>query len=140
MQFWDTSALFPLMVADAHSQRSRVLISDDNEIVASFITAVEINSSIWRRRHANLLDSEGHRLADAQFAALTNHWITLGQIREVVDASLSVVSRHSLRSGDAIQLGAAVVARHFLGPRLRFVTFDKRLGEAARAEGFSVVA
>jgi predicted nucleic acid-binding protein len=140
MQFWDTSALVPLMFADAHTPRARVILSDDNEIVASFITPVEISSSIWRKRHANLLDAEAHRRADAQFAALTLDWITLGHVREVVDASLSVVSRHSLRTGDAIQLGAAVVARRFLGSRLRFVTFDSRLGDAARAEGFVVVA
>jgi len=140
MKFWDTSALFPLLVFDVHSHRSRVILNEDREIVASFITPVEINSSIWRRRHANLLDSERHRTADAHFAALTSNWITVGHVREVVDASLSVVSRHSLRSGDAIQLGAAVVARRFLGADLRFVTFDKQLAAVATAEGFHVVA
>ncbi|MCU1230578.1 MAG: hypothetical protein JWO97_3462, partial [Acidobacteria bacterium] len=121
--------------------RAQRILSLDNSIVSSFITTVEISSAIWRRRHAKLLTPEADRAADVQFARLSNRWVTLGEIGDVTEVALSVVSRHALRAGDAIQLAAAVVASATLNNvDLEFVTFDHRLGTAARAEGFSVLA
>ena len=141
MRFWDSSALFPLIIDDFHTARARVILSTDDSIVSSFITPVEISSAIWRRRHARLLSSEADRAADAQFASLSNRWVTLGEISDITATALSVVSRHALRAGDAIQLAAALVARAKLRTvRLEFVTFDIRLASAAREEGLRVLA
>jgi predicted nucleic acid-binding protein len=141
MKFWDSSALFSLMVEDGHSPRALAILQRDSAIVSSFITPVEVNCSIWRRRHANTLDSEAHRAADALFAELSLEWIIIGNVDDVIETALSVASRHALRSGDAIQLAAAIVASmHLDNARLDFVTFDNRLATAARAEGFAVLA
>ncbi|MEA2572363.1 MAG: uncharacterized protein QOI24_4364 [Acidobacteriota bacterium] len=140
MKFWDSSALFPLIIEDVHTLRAQRILSQDDSIVSSFITPVEISSSIWRRRHAKLLSQEADYAADLRFAALSNRWVTLGEIVDVTDVALSVVSRHALRAGDAIQLAAALVASAELSNRpLDFVTFDNRLATAARAEGFAVL-
>jgi predicted nucleic acid-binding protein len=46
---------------------------------------------------------------------------------------------HPLRAADALQLGSAIVAADGDPSSLEFVTFDRRLAEAALREGFPVL-
>jgi len=51
-----------------------------------------------------------------------------------------VLDRHELRSAEALQLGAAVVAREmFQGMEIIFVSADPRLLDAARSERFETL-
>ena len=52
MRFWDTSALIPLTVEEAQSDRMRLLLEEDRSIAIAAITPLEIASVLWRRRHA----------------------------------------------------------------------------------------
>jgi predicted nucleic acid-binding protein len=47
---------------------------------------------------------------------------------------------HNLRAADALQLAGALVAAEDQPVSLGLVSFDDRLVEAARREGFSIVA
>jgi hypothetical protein len=47
---------------------------------------------------------------------------------------------HPLPAADSVQLAAAVVAAEMRPTALEFVTADRRLADAARKEGFTVVA
>lgn len=65
-------------------------------------------------------------------------WTELAASQDAIDSAIGVMSRHPLRAGDALQLGTALLAAP--SPRmLRFVTLDKDLNAAARAEGFPVL-
>jgi hypothetical protein len=56
-----------------------------------------------------------------------------------LEVAKSMVDRHYLRTLDAVQLGSAVMARHFLkNSDIRFVTSDQALLQAARAERFEI--
>jgi predicted nucleic acid-binding protein len=58
----------------------------------------------------------------------------------VLEAARQVIDHHELRSTEAIQLGAAVVAREmFQGMSVVFVSSDERLLDAARAERFETL-
>ena len=46
---------------------------------------------------------------------------------------------HPLRTADALQLGAALVAADGDPQSLELVTLDRRLADAARREGFPVL-
>ena len=50
-----------------------------------------------------------------------------------------IIMEHPLRTADALQLGAAQVAADGDPQSLELVTLDRRLGEAARREGFPVL-
>jgi hypothetical protein len=50
-----------------------------------------------------------------------------------------LVMEHPLRTADALQLGAALVAADGDPQSLELVTLDRRLAEAARREGFPVL-
>jgi predicted nucleic acid-binding protein len=51
-----------------------------------------------------------------------------------------LLQKYPLRAADAHQLGAAAVAAEGRPESLEFVTFDRRLADAARGEGFCLLA
>src|SRR5436190_3449361 len=104
MKFWDSSALISLLIVDTHSARADAIVRADGVIVSSFITPIEISSGLWRRRHAQQVSASEHTAADERFAALSRRWSTIHEVDRVVDESLSLLTRHPLRAGDAIQL------------------------------------
>jgi predicted nucleic acid-binding protein len=138
MRFWDTSALLPLMLEEAESGRMRQLLAEDGAIAIATITPLEIASTLWRRRNAGLLRVDEHHHAEAMFAELSGRWNEVAQTSLVLKTALRVVTRHPLRTLDAIQLGAAIVLSD-VPACMTLVTLDKNLATAARAEGFPVL-
>lgn len=136
MRFWDSSALFPLLVEEPRSALVRQLLDDDPEIVAWWGTPVECGSAVARlRRERRIDDVDEDRLHDL-LARLRAAWIEILPGEEVRLQAMRLLRVHLLRSLDALQLAAAVV---WAGSPARggLVTFDERLRAAARAEGFN---
>jgi predicted nucleic acid-binding protein len=138
MRFWDTSALIPLMLEEAESDRMRLLLAEDRAIAIASITPLEISSVLWRRRHAGQLHIDEHHEADAMFAELSARWSEVMPTTLILRKALDVVTRHPLRTLDAIQLGAAIVLSDEPAC-MTMVTLDRNLANAARAEGFEVL-
>jgi hypothetical protein len=136
VRFWDSSALFPLLVEEPRSALVRQLLDDDLEIVAWWGTPVECGSAVARlRRERRIDDVDEDRLHDL-LARLRAAWIEILPGEEVRLQAMRLLRVHLLRSLDALQLAAAVV---WAGSPARggLVTFDERLRAAARAEGFN---
>jgi predicted nucleic acid-binding protein len=91
------------------------------------LTAVNAASLVAAFEH-DLIEADGP--TDAVFTVLR-----LGS--EVLDEAVSILDRHPLRAADAIQLATAMVARRVLPALTTFLSFDRRLAEAAAAEGFA---
>jgi uncharacterized protein len=139
MRFWDSSALIPLLVREKSSETMRAILVTDRHIAASVITPIEIESALWRRRHHDDLDAEEHSAAEETFAELTRSWSEIGDILIVRGIALDLLSRHMLRAADAIQLATAVIAAGSNRVPIVFITLDRDLAIAARAEGFAVL-
>jgi predicted nucleic acid-binding protein len=139
MRFWDSSALIPLLVHEQSSDAMRAILSSDRRITASVITPIEIESALWRRRHHDEMDAEQHMSAEEMFAELTASWSEIADIISAQRIALDLLSRHTLRAADAIQLATAIVASNATVASLPFVTLDRDLRAAARAEGFTVL-
>lgn len=138
MRFWDTSAIVPLLITEEQSLRMRGRLAEDPIIATPEIAAVEITSALWRRRHRGELNAAAHHDAEVNFAELSQRWREVLQSTSVTEAALRLLTRHPLKSLDALQLASAIVFTP--QPRyLPFVTLDKRLAIAARAEGFPVL-
>jgi len=137
LRFWDSSALIPVILDELSSDTVRALMKDDPHIVASHLTPVELTSSLWRRRHHGKLPAAVHLQADASFAEITRRWSAIAA-PEAVERAINLLSRHSLRAADSVQLGSALIASERFGS-LPFVTLDLDLAGAARAEGFTVL-
>jgi predicted nucleic acid-binding protein len=137
LRFCDSSALVPLIIDEQTSVALRRLLMRDRHIIASWLTAVEITSALWRRRHHNELDATAHQDADASFAQISRRWTAM-PAAEMTDRAIDLLSRHALRAAGSVQLASAMLAVDRFG-LLPFVTLDQDLAAAARAEGFTVL-
>jgi predicted nucleic acid-binding protein len=116
-----------------------MLLAADVKIVASFITTLEIGSALWRRDHNDELSADEHAAADDAFEKLNESWSEIGDMLGAREIALELITRHVLRSADAIQLASALIACAYDPASLPFVTLDVNLASAARAEGFTVL-
>ncbi len=102
-------------------------------------TLVEMFSLLDRRRKMGNLTSTMVTAVQSSFL----HHVTNRYLVEPVDTDVFVqarllVTRHGLRTLDAVQLSAAINAAKTLGETLTFISADVNLLAAAQAEGFVI--
>jgi uncharacterized protein len=137
VRFWDTSALVPLITKEEQTPSMQQVIESDRNIAVSFITPVELTSTIWRR--GRRYDQTLFRRSLFKIAELESNWTLLDEFEPTLKLARQLITKYVLRTGDAIQLAAALllVANH--PEDLPFVSLDHDLSRAAREEGFPVV-
>jgi len=86
-----------------------------------------------------VLDPSGEEQAQAVLHALAESWSEVQPARELREKAERVLLLHPLSSVDSLQLAAALVWVRGHAPGKEFVCLDRRLGEAARREGFSLL-
>ena len=133
MRFWDTSAVVPTCLPQAHSRVAAGWLRADPAMVLWTLTPVELSSAAWRLVRDGMLTvadvSSAEGRADRRFRSALF-------IRDVEEAK--EMKAHPLRAADALQLAAALLWTNRRPMRRVFHTFDVRLAEAARNEGFTV--
>ena len=87
-----------------------------------------------------LLDREGAQLAFDRLSQLADGWHEIEPSEIVRENAVRFLRVHPLRAADALQLAAAFLAAERRPSSLAVVTLDERLADAARKEGFDVVA
>jgi len=73
-------------------------LEEDEFVLTSAYTSVEIASALWRRRHDGELSLDAHQAADRLLADLSQTWVELPVSQRVIDMTVSVLSRRRLRS------------------------------------------
>ena len=140
MRYWDTSALVPLLVEEADTRRREKLLREDPEIVTWWGAPVECASALIRLEREGALDAEGLEQALAGLYRLADGWIEIQAGAAVQARALRLLRVHPLRAADALHLAAALIAVGDAPARFPFVGADARLNDAARKEGFEVLA
>ena len=141
MKFWDSSALVPLLVHKAATPFFSAVYARDPLMTVWWGTKVECVSALARyerdpRAAIGLNIADGfRRLEDA-----ASHWHEIAASESVRETALILLRRHVLRAADALQLGAATVARQERGAALEFVCADRNLSQAAVNDGFNVLS
>lgn len=138
MRFWDSSALVPLCVEQPATAVAETLYDDDPELAVWWTAPVECASAFARLRRAHLLDRAGEATARDQLEQLRSLWIEVQPVGELREEALRILDAHALTATDALQLAAGL---EWIGGDpggASFVTFDERLGDAARREGFDL--
>jgi predicted nucleic acid-binding protein len=138
VRFWDTSAIIPLLVAEAPTAAITELLSQDSAMRVWMFTPVEILSAM-RRKEFETADENARAVSQRRLMTLEAVWRVVMADELTLTIARDVVSRHPLRAADALQLAAAIVAAAGDIAALPFVTLDDRLAAAARAEGFAVL-
>ncbi len=96
-------------------------------------------SAIWRRRRAEEIDERGTTIATDRLTMLERAWTTVDDLAHVDRRARRLLALHDLRTADALQLAAALVACEEQPSLLPFVTLDRRLAGAAHREGFTTI-
>lgn len=139
MRFWDSSALIPLFLDEPGTARARRWSRDDPDTVVWTLTRVELLSALARRRRERPDALASVTRARAHALDAWERWVEITSIDTVRHHAERLVETHPLRAGDALQIGAALVAAHERPAELEFVTLDDRQAEAAAREGFRVL-
>lgn len=137
MRYWDASMLVCLCVEESDTGTARRLAAGG--IATWSLSAVEIAAAVERRSREGSLDAEGRAAARVALAELMASWTEITSLTAVRERALRLVATHALRSADAMQLAAALVAVSDRPDGHAFVCADARLREAAGREGFEVL-
>ncbi|MGQ0463959.1 MAG: type II toxin-antitoxin system VapC family toxin [Sporichthyaceae bacterium] len=139
MRFWDSSAVLPLLVAEADTATVQDLLRADPIGLVWWGTTTECTSALARlEREGSLTGADLHTALgrlDDQLA----EWHEIQPVDSVRRTARRLLRTHPLRAADALQLAAAIAAAEGRPDSLEFVCLDQRLREAAQREGFPVL-
>ena len=138
MRFWDSSALVPLVCDEEQTKFCQNLLRLDASLVVWSLASVEVYSALCRRFREGSLTKESYRMARERNALLWKSYSEVTQYSLVKKRAYRILDTHQLRAADAMHLAAALIAFEDHTSNTEFVTFDRRLAEAAEKEGFLV--
>jgi len=140
--FLESTAFAKLFVQEPGTDsliRLMEAVEDNRKLIAAS-APLEVYAAIRRRERAGAISP-----ADATSALDILRLESARMVQEplnpaVLEAARQLLDRTALRWPDALQLGAAIVAREmFQGTGIIFVSASQALLEAARAEGFGTL-
>ena len=140
--FLDSTAFVKLFVQEAGTDAIIRLMeaTEDNRKLISAGTPLEVYAALRRRERVGGIAHEDGEAARNILRVEAARMVQQPLNPAVLEAARQVLDRHELRSAEALQLGAAVVAREmFQGMEVVFVSADPRLLEAARGERFETL-
>jgi hypothetical protein len=109
-------------------------------IATSRLSAIEVASALARREREGAFPAAERDRALKRLNADLAAWILLELTAELTADAQMLLIRHSLRSGDAVQLASCLYLQRETGEQISFVAFDDRLAAAARAEGLTLIS
>ena len=142
--YLDASALVKRYVRETGSSWVASLAGarTGHQVHVAAVTGVELASAITRRRRSGSISVD---LATASLEQirrdLANVYLVVDISSRLIGDAMSLAETHGLRGYDAIQLAAALQVRarcERLAIALTFVSADKELNAAARAEDLAV--
>ncbi len=139
MRFWDTSALVPLFIDEPATDEVRRTLADDSAVIVWSATSVELFSAMARLRRSSTGVADLLLLARREVLQRWNEWTPVTNLAAVTSRAQRLVDVHPLKTLDALQLAAAIVASGDRPDTLPVVTRDRQLAAAAELEGFHVV-
>lgn len=139
MRFWDSSAVVPLIIAQASSPQADRWYSDDPELSMWTLTAVELASALRRLVREGSLRERDANTAEERADQLIAASHVIVNVETVKAQARRLLRLHSLRAADAMQLGAAIEWAEGRPTGRVLVTLDAQLALAAAREGFQVI-
>jgi uncharacterized protein len=102
-------------------------------------TPVECVSGLARLERDSKIGASSMTIALDRLDALMQAWQEIQPVERVRQTAIRLLRVHGLRSADALQLGAAILASEDRPDSLTIVTLDDRLARVADREGFKLV-
>ena len=140
MSFWDASAIVPLILPESQSLVVQQRLGRDGQVAVWWGTPVECQSAVERKRRTGELSEAAASAAVRKLDGLRLAWQEVEPAEAIREMALRYLRIHPLRAADALQLAAAFAAAEGRPATLEFLSLDERLVDAARREGFRIVA
>lgn len=138
MRFWDSSALVPLLAKEPRTREVQAALVRDGEVIVWWATRVECASAVARLEREGVLTASGMATCLQRLDEVAAAWAEVMPCDEIRETARRLLLTYPLRAADALQLGAAWLAAERRPASMTFATFDDRLRDAARREGFAI--
>jgi predicted nucleic acid-binding protein len=135
--FWDTTILVTLCVDQAHTAQAN-LFEDKFRLAVWWATHIEIASALAQLLREHRITPVEYVHATLQAEGLANLWRVVVPSAKIALGARGLLERYPLRAADALQLAAALEWCDGNPKGEVFLTFDKRLREAAGLAGFTL--
>jgi predicted nucleic acid-binding protein len=141
--FFDTSALIKRYLHEKGSTRVRRLLQTRSAVFyQTFLTPLEMTSAFYRQHRDGRISIEALSLLLKSYAVHSRgEYLLVPHSESLTEMAVALLSRHPLRTLDAIQLASALKVRNALppgAPSFVFVSTDDRLVTIARQEHLEV--
>jgi predicted nucleic acid-binding protein len=140
MRYWDSSAILPLLAVETSTERRRLLLQEDPVILTWWGSQIECASALNRLLREQRLGEQHYEQVLHDLEVLSSGWVEVLPTEKLRRRAMRLLRVHPLRTADALQLAAALVGSGENPPSLPFVSGDPWLNEAARKEGFRLLA
>jgi len=138
MNFWDSSAIAPLILEEKDTKKRESSLRQDSLVVVWYGTPAEIESAICRRVREGTLSPTQAGVARERASEFLASCAEVEPGPAVRERAMRLLRLHPLRAADAFQLAAALIVCADRPSGVGFLTSDHRLGLAAELEGFQV--
>lgn len=131
--YFDASSLVKHYIREAGSAEVTQTLQTRAVRFTSELTWLEVFSAFQRRLREGNLSARGFALAETEFLDDWPSWTVVPVTTDVLHLARTMLQRHALRAGDAIQLASAL---RVLSPSpITFWSADRKLRDAAAREG-----
>lgn len=134
MVFFDASAVVKWFLTEERADEVDQLRGAERGAVSQ-LTEVELVSAFARRHREGSISAEMLQALLAESAEEIGSVLVVEVNQAVVGLARSLLLRHPLRAGDAIQLSSCLVLEQRLQRPVQFLAFDQRVNDAAVGEG-----
>ena len=136
--FWDSSAIVPIVFPEARSEEM-VRVAAAHGVVIWWGTPVECHAAAYRRHRDGKASIQDVRAGLRRLRDLVSEAASVNPSDVVRSRAEQLTSQYPLRAADALQLAAALTWCEEQPWHESFVCLDRRLRDAARQVGFSLV-
>jgi uncharacterized protein len=134
----DTSWLSKIYLDEVDSLEVRSAVRLAARLVSSRIAYAEGRVALARARRSGRMDDAVFRAARAEFERGWQSMLVVELSEDVAREAGDLGDRHAIRGFDAVHLASAKTFRAAATSEVSFMTADRRLRDAAVAEGFGV--
>lgn len=137
--FWESSALVPVIVPEPRSAELATAFDADVIPVTWWGTPLECQSALARKHREAPIPREVAMHAAERLRQIRVRAGEIAATEDVRARAFRLITIHRLRAADALQLSAALLWCEDNAAGETFVSLDRRLREAARHQGFTLL-
>lgn len=136
--YLDTSAIVKLYVEEEGSSTVRSAVGAAGVIATSRVAYAELHAALAAACRMQRITVAERAAAAAVFRVDWRAYLVVNVTQALVELAGDLVLAHELRGFDAIHVASAVLLRQRTRQEVQFMTWDRRMSEAAAALGFPV--